>query len=160
MMRLGMCLVLAGCWHEPAPATTPSEVPLVTIDPGPPSPSRGPMHATDSPYREVAGTWRGIGFQYDSRTQWDIEMTLFARGNVGDVIGSIAYEHGNCTAELIRQSERGDTLVMTENLVTGQGKCVDHGTIRIPRRPSGHDMDWRWDFASGVEGASSTVRRD
>lgn len=114
-----------------------------------------------TPYRDVAGTWKGVGYQYNTRGRWDLEMTLFARGNIGDVIGSIIYENGNCTAELIRQPERdGDTLAMTEKLVTGHGQCVDGGTIRIPRRPLGHELDWRWDFANGIEGAMSTVRRD
>ncbi len=129
----------------------------MTIDS--PSPTiHAPRHV--GPYVEVAGTWKGVGYQYDTHGHWDLEMTLFKHGEIGDVIGSIAYENGGCTAELIRESERGDTLVMKERLLTGQGKCVDNGTIRIPRRPTANELDWRWDFASGTEGASSLVKRE
>ena len=146
-------LVVAGCWHEPAPALAPA-----APTPAPVSTARS--RPPPSPYAEVAGTWKGVGFQYDTKGRWDLEMTLFKRANIGDVIGTIAYENGNCTAELTRQPERGDTLVMTEKLVTGQGRCVDSGTIRIPRRPLAGELDWRWDFSTGAEGANATIKRD
>jgi len=155
-MRLAWCLVLAGCWRD---------VPVESAPPAPtfaePEPSPVPVHrATATPYREVAGTWTGIGYQYDTKTQWPIEMTLFARGNIGDVIGMISYPSLSCTGDLIRQPERGSTLAMTERLTAGQGRCVDGGTIRIPQRAIGHEIEWRWDFSNGTEGASSTLRRD
>jgi len=153
--------LLAGCWQQPAAEpVAPTVTNTVTIEA--PNPARAVPTATrsPSPYAEVAGTWTGTGFQYDTKGTWDIEMTLFKRGSIGEVIGTIAYEHGGCTAELIREPERGDTLVMKEKLVTGQGRCVDNGTIRIPRRPTANELDWRWDFAAGNEGASSIVKRD
>ncbi len=152
-MRALVCLLLVACWHE-VELETPRLVPV--IEPTGPAPVR----RVDTPYRDVAGTWRGIGFQYDDKSQWAIEMTVFARGNIGDVVGFISYPSLGCTADLIRQVERGDTLAMTERLITGQGKCVDGGTIRIPRRTTGHEMEWRWDFANGTEGASSALLRD
>lgn len=154
-MRAPWLWLVAGCWHE----VPPPREPVVYENP---APRVAPRPRAREPYRDVSGTWKGIGYQYDTRTQWDLEMTLLPRGKVGDVIGTISYESGNCTADLIRQPERdgGETLVMTERLVTGQGRCVDNGTIRIPRRPLGNELDWRWDFAAGNEGAKSTVRRD
>jgi hypothetical protein len=153
-MRTAWLMVMAGCWHESAPAIMPTRpiesTPIATARPRPPA----------SPYADVAGTWKGVGYQYDTKGHWDLEMTLFRRANIGDVIGTIAYENGNCTAELTRQPERGDTLLMTEKLVTGHGKCVDGGTIRIPRRPVAGELDWRWDFASGTEGANATIKRE
>ena len=113
-----------------------------------------------SPYAQVVGTWKGIGYQYDTKGHWDIEMTLTGKGDVGDVIGTIAYENGGCTANLVREEERGDELVMRERLITGQGRCVDNGYVRIPRRPIAGELDWKWDFADQREGASATVKRD
>lgn len=140
-------------------ATVPTDPSTVVIDPGTPTPST--PRRNDAPYRDVVGTWKGIGFQYNTNTHWDFEMTLMLRGQVGDAIGSISYEGGKCTAELIRQPERdnGETLAMTEHLITGQGNCVDGGTIRIPRRPIGNELDWKWDFANGQEGANASPRR-
>ena len=156
-------MALAGCWQEtpPAASTLPGS-PQVTIDPGTPlGPTTAPKHG-GSPYREVAGTWSGVGNQYDTHTHWEFEMTLQARGEIGDRIGTITYERGNCTGELFREPERdgGDTLAMTEKLVTGQGRCVDGGTIRIPRRPVHGELAWKWDWADGHEGADATVKRD
>lgn len=152
-MRAAWLVVVAGCWREEpviAPVHPIEVAPVSTSRPRPPS----------SPYADVAGTWKGVGYQYNTKGHWDLEMTLFRRGNIGDVIGSIAYENGGCTAALIRQSERGDTLMMTEKLITGHGKCVDGGTIRIPRRPVAGELDWRWDFDNGTEGANATVKRE
>lgn len=166
MRAIGLLLISA-CWHEPAAAPqTPAPSAGVTIE-APKASVYGPAQrlptGTTSPYVEVAGTWRGIGFQYDTKGHWDIEMTLSKRGDIGDVIGTIAYENGGCTANLIREPERGDrgeVLVMREKLVTGQGKCVDNGWIRIPRRPIANELDWRWDFAAGNEGASASIKRE
>jgi hypothetical protein len=153
---LGSALVaLAGCWQTVVVQAPPQ--PIVE-QPSPSLVPRRPHHV--SPYREVAGTWVGTGYQYDLKSTWPIQMTLFARGEVGDVIGVLSYPSLNCTAELIRQPERGDVLAMTEKLTTGQGKCVDNGTIRIPRRPTARELDWKWDFANGQEGASSVLKRD
>ncbi len=155
--------VIAGCWQ---PATVPVETTssnVVTIEAPNATPFVTANRKASSPYAEVAGTWKGIGLQYDTKGTWDIEMTLQKRGEIGDVIGTIAYEAGGCTANLIREPEegdRGEILVMHEKLVTGQGKCVDNGRIRIPRRPIANELDWRWDFAPGREGASSTVKRE
>jgi len=155
---LALSLITA-CWKDPAPVIVPPSTNLVTIDA--PNSTYTPMRPS-SPYTEVAGTWIGVGYQYDTKGHWNIEMTLQKRGEIGDVIGSVVYEDG-CTADLIRQPEggdRGETLVMREKLVTGQGKCVDNGMIRIPRRPTVNELDWRWDFSSGKEGASATVKRE
>jgi len=157
-----LLLTLASCWREtPAVVATIPEAPQVTIDPGTPL-AAGASPKRDSPYREVAGTWSGDGFQYDTKAHWDFVMTLQARGEVGDVIGTIAYEHGSCTAELYRQPERdgGDTLAMTEKLLTGQGRCVDGGTVRIQRHPIAGQLEWKWDWADGHEGANATIKRD
>lgn len=113
-----------------------------------------------SPYAQVAGTWKGTGFQYDTKGTWDIVMTLQSHASVGEVIGTIAYENGGCTANLIREEERDNQLVMRERLVTGHGRCVDNGWVRIPKRPTANELDWRWDFADQHEGASSTVKRE
>lgn len=155
----GLTLVTA-CWHDVPPPAAPVQPTGVVIDAPSGRPYRPAEEHPASPYVDVAGTWRGVGYQYDTHGHWDIEMTLWKRGAIGDPIGTIVYEGGNCTAELIRQPERGDTLVMREKLVTGQGQCVDNGWIRIPRRPIANELDWRWDFAAGNEGASSTVKRD
>ncbi len=165
----GVLLLIAGCWQQPArsPIEQPSNV--VTIEGG--SGMRLATRNHSSPYAEVGGTWRGVGYQYDTKGTWDIEMALQTRGEIGDVIGTIAYEQGGCTANLIREHEegdRGEILVMHEKLMTGQGRCVDHGRIRIPRRPTANELDWRWDFPPAdprrpddrKEGASSTVKRD
>ncbi len=164
-VRVLTIVCVAGCWQDtPATQATLPASPQVTIDPGTPATAApsAPIRRSDSPYRDVAGTWKGVGYQYDTRTRWDLEMTLQSRGNIGDVIGTIAYENGKCTGELIRQPERdgGDTLAMTEKLVTGLGQCVDGGTIRIPRRPSAGELEWKWDWADGHEGASSTIKRE
>jgi hypothetical protein len=125
-----------------------------------PSSSRTPVRTATSPYVDVAGTWRGVGYQYDTKGHWNIEMTLYKRGSIGDVIGTVIYEDGGCVANLIREAERGDLLVMRERLTTGQGRCVDDGWIRIPRRSTGNELEWRWDFDDQREGASSTLKRD
>jgi hypothetical protein len=159
-----LLLLFAGCWQPAAVPVEPTPSNLVTIEaPNATTPSAIVSRKPSSPYADVAGTWKGIGFQYDTKGTWDIEMTLQRRGEIGDVIGTIAYEQGGCTANLLREPEegdRGEILVMREKLVTGQGRCVDNGRIRIPRRPIANELDWRWDFAPGREGASSTVKRE
>ncbi len=165
-MRIVGILLIGACWHEPATAPMAPAQPTGVVIEAPKTSAFEPprrLPSPTSPYAEVAGTWRGIGYQYDTRGHWDIEMTLQRRGEIGDVIGSIAYENGGCTANLIREAERGErgeVLVMRERLVTGHGKCVDNGWIRIPRRPVANELDWRWDFADHKEGASASVKRD
>lgn len=159
MRALGW-LVIAGCWQS---AAVPISEPTNATVEGSGQPVVAPKRDAGSPYAEVAGVWRGEGFQYNTKTHWDIEMTLGTRGDIGEVIGTIAYEGGGCTANLIRELEQGDhgeVLVMRERLQTGQGRCVDNGWIRIPRRPIVDELEWRWDFADKREGASSTLRRD
>jgi hypothetical protein len=154
-MRVALMLVLlGGCWQEEIAASPTTPRP---IEHSIPSPAR--THPS-SPYREVAGSWVGTGYQYDLKSTWPIQMTLFPRAEIGEVVGILSYPSLNCTAELIRQPERGDVLAMTEKLTTGHGKCVDNGTIRIPRRPTAREIDWKWDFANGQEGASSTLKRE
>ena len=158
-MRLVGLVLISACWQQPASSPMTAAQVGVTIESPDPSRAISPPRRQLGPYAEVAGTWKGVGYQYDTHGHWELEMTLSKRGEIGDVIGTIAYENGGCTAELIREPERGDMLVMKEKLVTGQGKCVDNGTIRIPRRPTANELDWRWDFSTGTEGASSTIKR-
>jgi hypothetical protein len=155
-MRAVLLLLLIGaCWQEEIAAKQTNPQPVVEAPPV--APRRTPPA---SPYRQVKGSWVGTGYQYDIKSTWPIQMTLFERANIGEPIGILSYPSLNCTAELIREPERGDVLVMREKLTSGQGRCVDNGVIRIPRRPTAGELDWKWDFENGNEGASSTLKRE
>lgn len=155
MCRVLLLLLISSCWQDEVAA--PQTLPRPVVEAPAPAPRRVPAA---SPYREVKGSWAGVGYQYDIKSTWPIQMTLFERAEVGEPIGVLSYPSLGCTADLIREPERGDVLVMREKLTSGQGRCVDNGLIRIPRRPTARELDWKWDFENGTEGASSTLKRD
>lgn len=77
---------------------------------------------------------------------------------VGGQLGTIEYPTLGCTGDLIREPDRGATIVAIERLqVNPDGSCVDGGTIVI--RDDGETLDWRWYYANGTQGATSTLRR-
>lgn len=141
-------VLLAGCWTGAVPAESSSL---------PPPPPLRPVAA--SPYAAVAGEWTGVGLQYDTMSDWPFEMTLRSDAAIGKVIGTITYPSLQCESELIREPEEHGTLVMTERITSGIGLCVDAGKVRIPRRPQGGKLDWRWYLQDGTEGAKSLMTR-
>jgi len=145
MRVAAVVIMLSGCWTGPD-------------SPPPQAPKAPPVVKAPSPYATVAGTWRGIGLQYDTGEHWEIVMTLQAEADVGEAVGTIEYPSLACKASLVREPERDGMLVMSEKMTDGAGTCVDGGTIRIPRAPK-DSLDWRWFFPSGEEGAKSEMSR-
>jgi len=146
-MRFAIVIVLAGCWTGGEPSVEEPTEPVVASD------ARKP-----SPYRAVAGTWRGIGVQYDTQEQWDVVMILRAHAALESPIGTIEYPSLQCKAELILEGQKGGMLVLREKMVIGAGTCIDGGSIRIPR-DGRSPLEWRWFYPSGSEGAKAQLER-
>jgi hypothetical protein len=141
---------------EPAQlaAKTPAEAP--PPEPPPPAPPK-PTGA----YAAIAGTWIGTGLQYDNQS-WAVEMTIDRPdAGVGEAIGRIEYPALDCGGFLIREPEANEQLVVREQLTHGIGRCIDNGTMRIPAKPIGGTLTWRWYMPNtGQEMAMATfVRR-
>jgi hypothetical protein len=146
-MRLAIVIALAGCWTGgELPVEEPSE-PVVASD------ARKP-----SPYRAVAGTWRGMGRQYDTQEQWEVVMILRAHAALESPIGTIEYPSLQCKAELILEGQHAGKLVLREKMIIGADTCIDGGTIRI-RRDGRSPLDWRWFYPNGSEGAKAQLER-
>jgi len=146
-MRIAVLVAVAGCWRGGGEVPAAEEPAAVTV---------APVKA--GPYRDVGGRWIGVGIQYDTQSEWDVVMKLHRDAPIGGRIGTIEYPSLPCRADLIRDGEEGDVLVMTEKITDGVDKCVDGGKIRIPRKP-GSRLDWRWFFPSGEEGAKASLER-
>ena len=84
--------------------------------------------------------------------------SLRAESRLGRNIGIITMSAGGIALLAgVLAGRMGDAQM---DALTAQHRCVDNGRIRIPRRPIANELDWRWDFAAGNEGASSTIKRD
>ena len=102
-------------------------------------------------------TWTGTGYQPDAG-RWTIEMRINRAARVHERLGTIEYPSLGCSGELIRDLDRGVTIVAIEKLlVNPDGACVDGGTIVL--RDDGETLDWRWYYTNGTQGATSTLRR-
>ena len=102
--------------------------------------------------------WTGVGVQPDAASEWTIEMRINRAAAVGSRLGTIDYPSLGCSSDLIRELDRGATIVAVERLrVNPENACVDGGTIVL--RDDGETLDWRWFYEDGHEGASSTLRR-
>ena len=109
-------------------------------------------------YARVAGEWQGTGYQYDIDTRWPLVMTIRNEDvPVGDRVGTIDYPSLNCSGELTRDGEDGDTFVVTERITRDPDRrCVATGTIRFQKH--GDDIQWKWYFPDGKEGAEARLR--
>jgi hypothetical protein len=107
------------------------------------------------PYVTVAGTWKGIGYQYDIRTSWDVVMKLDADDvAANDKVGTIEYPTMGCKGQLLREREDGNTFVVIEEITTNPGNaCVPRGRIKFERK--GDELDWRYYFLMDPREAAS-----
>ena len=106
-------------------------------------------------YATIAGTWRGVGQQYDIHTSWELVMKLDAK-DVGynERIGTIEYPSLGCKGELLRENEEGNTFVVIEEISTNPGNaCVPRGRIKLERR--GDNLDWRYYYLMDPREAAS-----
>jgi hypothetical protein len=104
------CL-LAGC------------APAMRIDPGPPGVQR-----------PFVGSWRGTGEQSDHPGEWSIAATI-AGGEVGSVVGTIAYPSLSCGGDLVLSRAARDAMELREHIT--YGNCVDQGIVTLGVRPGG-----------------------
>ena len=85
-------------------------------------------------------------------------MRIDRAAPVGKRLGTIDYPTLGCSSDLIREPNRGAVIVAIEKLtVNPDSSCADGGRVEI--RDEGDALDWRWYYESGVEGATSTLRR-
>jgi len=107
------------------------------------------------PYATVAGTWKGVGYQYDIHTSWDLIMKLDADDVAPNArVGTIEYPSMGCKGQLLREREEGNTFVVIEEITTNPGNaCVGRGRIKFERR--GDELDWRYYYLMDPREAAS-----
>ncbi|HEX8830986.1 MAG TPA: hypothetical protein VF705_07470, partial [Longimicrobium sp.] len=80
------------------------------------------------------GSWAGRGTQSDEPGEWTISATI-AGGEVGAVVGSIAYPSLSCGGDLILRDATAERMEVREHIT--YGSCVDQGIITLRVRPGG-----------------------
>jgi hypothetical protein len=125
-----------------------------------PAPAADTTRPKPNPYATVAGMWKGVGYQYDLHTSWDVVMRLDDVDAAPNAkVGSIEYPTMGCKGQLLREREEGNTFVVIEEITTNPGNaCVPRGRIKFERHND--ELDWRYFFLMDPrEAASAKLRR-
>ncbi len=101
------------------------------------------------------GIWRGEGRQFDPASEWSISICITG-GDVGSIVGIIAYPSIPCGGELRLLEARPDEIRLGERRT--YGNCVDDGRI-VLRRSSTGLATFDWYFADGTHGGTGSVRQ-
>ncbi|HET7232669.1 MAG TPA: hypothetical protein VFJ16_21845 [Longimicrobium sp.] len=119
-----------------------------------------PMRLAPQPSAQSAfiGSWTGSGTQSDEPGEWTISTTI-AGGEVGAVVGSIAYPSLSCGGDLILRDATTERMKLREHIT--YGSCLDQGIITLRVRPGGVlAYGWRSDDGSvTAQGQLERARR-
>lgn len=96
-----------------------------------------------------SGTWSGSGTQDNPQSSWTILLTL-TRGNIGSVVGNIAYPSLRCGGKLTLLSIESGLISLAEDMTFGTSTCVDGGIVTLSyESPDNLGYEWykeAWDL--------------
>lgn len=88
-----------------------------------------------------AGVWKGEGTQTGLSSGWAIAIAL-KPGNIGDIIGTIAYPSLGCGGELTLRSINADSIEVTEVITYGK-ECAATGIVAL-KPIANHTVEYQW----------------
>lgn len=111
------------------------------------------------------GTWAGTGYQTDADGnadgEWTITLTLTG-GPIGIIVGTVNYPGLGCSGELTYlgpdHPTHGQGIMLSEDITTGEGACIDGGTFLLSFGSSS-DLYFYWESPDSTSFASGDLPR-
>ncbi|HRQ39775.1 MAG TPA: S8 family peptidase [Chloroflexota bacterium] len=92
------------------------------------------------------GVWSGQGTQINPTNSWSVLLTL-TEGNIGTIVGSIAYPSLRCGGTLRLLGVNNNSIELLEDITYGTN-CIDEGTI-VFELQSVNEIIFDW-YKSGI----------
>ena len=104
------------------------------------------------------GSWSGTGRQYRPVESWSINVS-FHNGIKDGLAGNVEYPSIRCEGILVADDVdlSAGTFAATEKIQLGS--CVNGGSFRFKADHAGN-LEWRWFYPSGEEGAKGLLKRN
>ena len=122
------------------------------------SPSLLPSNHASAPssYAAIVGRWTATVLV--NTGSWPIEIDIRTDAPVGRVVGTVTYPTYACGGDLVRQPDKGDTLVVRVRLAYNRGDCADGGKLELRRGATGLALGVYWPNDTAA-GASAVLHR-
>jgi LCCL domain len=102
------------------------------------------------------GVWEGNGTQAGS--SWTISISL-TPGAVNSVVGTISYPSLSCGGTLTLHRIKNQSIELDEKFTYGSEKCVPGRVVLQPSSDEQNQLEYKWLFPDGTEGATGSVRK-
>lgn len=106
----------------------------------------------------AGGTWSGRGQQYRPKGNWSVRVS-FRDGISSGKVGSVEYPSLSCEGTLVAGNVDLTARTFTATERIQKGSCVDGGSFRFKADRAGN-LEWRWFYRSGEEGAKGLLKRN
>jgi len=115
------------------------------------------QNKTDVP--ELTGYFSGYAEQNNSELGWQSNLFLTSEKHIaGAAVAYVNYEPNYaCTSKLLFQESQNGVMSFKEKLITGQGICVNDGSVTLEQTEDG--LEWRFYKPDGSFDSSALLTR-